>query len=327
MNIEFHYDSMLLISLYSGYTLKEAEIIAHSSQLVDDNCEVFKINDGGYNPYQNYISQTMNPYRPVLDLMRIYMFFHFQPGDYSDETLRRKDGHSHRLNCTPNSEFAQCIFTRALGTPNLYLIGIACHAYADTFSHYGFTGYHDPFNAMSGVLETALPNVGHADTKHNPDLINHVWYDKRLMNEKRDNNAMFIQAAAHIFNALYIGPENQRKDREQRLLYTLASIYAGETEDLRKDMFRHVFDTFKRQHPKQVYPNHGYPEYDDKAWFKAAVKEEWRLLRPNLYHWRDGIGYHETHWFKFQEAIKEYQSLCWNILEEPVFSKMQLEKL
>ena len=169
MDIEFHYYMTYLTAARAGFAPPDAEIIAYSSQYVDENIHVLHIDRGKPTAYHNYITQTLNILKPKHELMRIYPIFHFIPGDPSAPTAQRKDGRQHPLNTTPNSENANLIFDDALQSRNLYRIGIAAHSYMDTWAHQNFVGYYDSFNAMQGILNKTLPNIGHADAKHNPD--------------------------------------------------------------------------------------------------------------------------------------------------------------
>ena len=81
MNIEFHYYLTKYLALEAGFDDSEAEIIAYSSQYVDDNSTQYKIELPDGSEYENYITQTKNILRPRKQLMRIYLLFHFLPGN------------------------------------------------------------------------------------------------------------------------------------------------------------------------------------------------------------------------------------------------------
>ena len=81
MEIEFHYFITKGIALQAGFNDEEAEIIAHASQLTDDNVRQYCINRGKSDEYRNYISFTYNILKPRKTLSHIYPIFHFIPGD------------------------------------------------------------------------------------------------------------------------------------------------------------------------------------------------------------------------------------------------------
>ena len=61
MNREFHYWITGAVAYHSGFSEQDAQVIAYSSQYVDDNNICYEIEDkAGEKPYRNYISQTLN---------------------------------------------------------------------------------------------------------------------------------------------------------------------------------------------------------------------------------------------------------------------------
>ena len=71
------------------------------------------------------------------DQRKVWVPFHFIPGNEGDE-------YTERLVCRKNSDIAQEMVDHHVDLPDkrfyLPLIGITAHVYADTFSHYGFSG-------------------------------------------------------------------------------------------------------------------------------------------------------------------------------------------
>ncbi|MDD5728036.1 MAG: hypothetical protein PHV59_05670 [Victivallales bacterium] len=63
------------------------------------------------------------------------------------------------------------------------------------------------------------------------------------------------------------------------------------------------------------------PAYTRNGWFRSAVRTAWSFR----HEWR--CDYRNSHWYKFQEAIKAHQNTARRILEKAVFSKLDLEKL
>ena len=142
MDTEFHYYVTYLIAAKAGFGPDEAEILAYGCQYTDDNNFVVKINPGEKGlEYGNYISQTVNITKPAGELLRIHPLFHFIPGDPVFDRAYRRDGAMHWLNTTPDSGNARQIMDAALESDNAYRLGIALHAYADTWSHQNFAGY------------------------------------------------------------------------------------------------------------------------------------------------------------------------------------------
>ena len=166
MDTEFHYYITGIIANAAGFAKKDAALIAWASEFTDENDEVIKVQDRDTNqPYENYISQTMNILKPKRKLMRIYPVFHFVPGEPDLPAARRTDGKMHILNTTPNGGMAGEWLDEALKVTSetrLYRIGIATHAYADTWAHQNFVGWYDHFN---NIALDPKPDIGHADAR------------------------------------------------------------------------------------------------------------------------------------------------------------------
>ena len=83
------------------------------------------------------------------------------PGKVLAKDSRRKDGKLHHLNTTPDNKNANQILDRALETNNLYKIGLAVHAFADTYAQqkqYGGTRV-EKYNKYQW-LDRVLANPG-----------------------------------------------------------------------------------------------------------------------------------------------------------------------
>ena len=344
MDIEFHYYQTYLIAVKAGFTPADAYTLAYASQYVDDNDIVFEISKDTAHYYRNYISQTMNILKPIPKLLRIYPVFHFIPGDYDDFHANRKDGRMHRLNTTPNNSNAHAIFDDALATGNLYRIGVATHAFVDTWAHQNFVGYFDDFNAMKGMLEKALPNIGHADAKHSPDWPGLIWEDVRLVSahQRVDNRERFLEAAEQLFHRL---SSLARPGAD-------ASLIAAGAQELRDDLFEVMRDRDPNDKLKEVRmkkcqelaatrPEYGQtdlPDYSVDTWFDEVVNEKVHGLRDrnesnhfgikvfaDEYTWKDVSSYKNSEWYRFQEAVKTHQEVAIAILDEHVFKHMELE--
>ncbi|MEO0490738.1 MAG: DUF6765 family protein [Cyanobacteria bacterium P01_A01_bin.123] len=342
MEIEFHYYITYLISTRAGFSPQEAETLAYSSQYVDENNRIFQIDKGQPTAYDNYITQTLNILKPKSELMRIYPTFHFIPGDPLSTTARRKDGKLHRLNTTPNSENANLIFDAALSSGNLYRIGIAAHSYVDTWAHQNFVGYYDTFNAMKGVLSSALPNIGHADAKHKPDQPALVWTDCRLVasNARVNNRVRFLDAAEHLFRKLRRCvdancPQPQVSQDVQNLRRDLDQAIG--IEDPKNQYRSDRLQRYLALGQQATYGGISLALFNADYWFDQAITHTVRGIsddhtilskldpRKDEYTWKD--NYLTSHWYKFQEAAKAQQKSAWDILRDRTFDHLELENL
>jgi hypothetical protein len=355
MNIEFHYYMTYLVAARAGLGTEDAQILAYSSQYTDDNTVRFEVNEGKASSYRNYITQTVNILKPKRNLLRIYPIFHFIPGDPRSKSAFRNDGMMNWLNTTPNSKNANKILDAAIKADDLYRIGIASHAFADSWAHQNFVGYFSGFNSMGGPLDKAIPNVGHAEAGHNPDHPTLVWTDKRLIQKQKgadhtmdgrrvDNKERFLDAAETLLRKLmkYADPR-VRKSRVDAEAIALRA-------DLDQDMGRSVRriprskdrekERIARSELRSLQPQYGekkMPAYDSMAWFREAIEQHVRGLRdkpdrklPRLdpfedrYTWRTPRTRKQSHWFRFQEAVRAHQNEAWEIFKKGNLKGMTL---
>ncbi len=336
MDIEFHYWMTGLIALRAGFTTEEAKTIAYASEYVDENDVCLTIRDkSGHRPdYHNFISQTMNILKPRRELMRIYPIFHFIPGEPDAVSARRRDGCMHLLNTTPDSGNANAMMEAAFKAhedTRLYRIGIATHAYVDTWAHQNFVGWNDHFN---NIGMDPKPNVGHADAEHHPDWVSHIWIDERLVEADVSNKSRFLAAAERLFQhyCSYLqgqGREN-RSTRwaalEEELLLLMGRTYTGSRANYAKERLQGYRKTLS-----------DWEDFDESLWFDAAVetcvhglKDSFEGLRAEFtvfhdeYVWRDAEHCEASDWFRFQEAVKEHEREMLDLLS-PTFKTMGLD--
>lgn len=328
MDLEFHYWITGIVANRAGFSEKDSATIAYASQLVDDNDMKRMIEDKSNSsspPYEAYISQTMDILKPKQELMRIYPIFHFLPGKYDAPSARRADGKMHILTTTPNNDLAQKVLDAALSETaayRLHRIGVAVHAFADSWAHQNFVGW---FDGINGECMNPLPNIGHADFKHHPDWVGHRWDDGRILDKEVNNNNRFLAAARCMFNMFKTksgaaSPGNWAS-LEADLIKAMGPDYSGE--------LNHGHDTRREQYQK-LAP--WLPEYDPNMWFDAAVQTKVKGLPDKLlpdhvlfkdrYFWK--TGWHDSDWFKFQEAIKAHQAMCMTELKL-FFDQMEVD--
>ncbi len=346
MDIEFHYYYTYLIATKAGFQPNDALIIAHSSQYVDDNDMIFKINKDTSDYYENGISQTMNILRPAKEIMYIYPLFHFIPGELEAKSALRVDGNLQVLNTTPNSKNAIEIYENALNSSNLFRIGIATHAYADTFAHQNFTGAYNHFNSTRHMKEDIAPNIGHASAGHLPDMPCAKWNDERLIEDNSlvNNKKRFLDAAEHIYSYLrkYVKPSIENTDLNSEVeillrdLSTKVMIENDDKNDLKEDRISRC----QKLAILPEYGGHALPKYDEESWINESINEDthwfkdrnsvfghlgFPIFAPDVYTWKNINGYRTQHWYQFQEAIKEHKIASFEILNKNIDSFSKLE--
>lgn len=122
--------------------------IAYASQFVDDNAgnDEARFKDGGGIDYDASAHHTLD-IKNVMERDQRYVWvpFHFLPGNQGDNFTER-------LVCRKNSNIAQEMVKHHLEMEEasfaVELLGVAAHVYADTFSHYGFSGVSSRHNRV-----------------------------------------------------------------------------------------------------------------------------------------------------------------------------------
>ena len=210
MDIEFHYYINYMIAIKAGLFPDIAHKIAYSAQYVDDNTEEYTVlEQDTLSQYNNIVTQSINPTLNFKEILSIFPVFHFIPGD---DILRssalRQDGLCRHMSTIPNSKIARNCLRNAIKSKDAYWIGIASHAYADTWAHQNFTGLKDHYNAVNKQQKNVNNNqlaqyIGHANVLHFPDLPTAIWYDFRLKDSRINNGERFIEAAKNLYK-MYI---------------------------------------------------------------------------------------------------------------------------
>ncbi|MBW1800121.1 MAG: hypothetical protein JRJ85_05255, partial [Deltaproteobacteria bacterium] len=135
-----HYYGTYAMARAAGITRGASKIIATAAQFVDDNAakDSIEFRDGGRLDAEATAHHAMDGKNIDLeDQRKIWVPFHFLPGNAGDSFTAR-------LSCGKDSDIAREMVKHNLSLSDrsyaLPLIGITAHVYADTFSHYGFSG-------------------------------------------------------------------------------------------------------------------------------------------------------------------------------------------
>lgn len=156
MQEDMHYYGTYALARAAGLPIKEAKIIAYSAQYVDDSTatdsEVHE--DGGM--FETIATAHTNGEAVAnfvadhTEQRKVWVPFHFFPGGDGDNL-------SEKLKCVKDGHLAQEMvrnhMEHAVAVKNEYgnaLIGVMAHVYADTFSHYDFSGVSSRGNKVDG---------------------------------------------------------------------------------------------------------------------------------------------------------------------------------
>lgn len=314
MDIEFHFYITYILSRKAGYSKDDAYIIAYSSQYTDDNTHHYYVNYKDGDHFFNEISQTMDITKPSKKRVKIYPLFHFIPGGNEAEKTCSFDCDGKQCFVTiPNSENANLLLKNALESKDLYRIGIAVHAFADTWSHQNFLGFKNKGNARNTV--DWIPNIGHADFMHEPDKIHNEWKDMRLGKDGAivNNDDRFMEAAKKIFIHLYKSKKPRSNDNDAAAKFDeldleiklkeamKESYWFGSDSKARIESYRKIC----RELDSKDY------QYDPKKWRYAALKKE--EVEFDLFdkYWAKD-GFEDSDWFKFQKAVINHREYALN---------------
>jgi hypothetical protein len=295
MEKDFHY--YLTYAMVKLTECNQPNVIAYACQFVDDNNEgQFSVDGkevsfpeklkagGGY--YYPVMTQSLSPKSLDPYVQRyVYVPFHFLPGDNNV----RINGNFNPLSTTPNSHKANKLLSASLDSDNPYLMGIALHTFADTWSHQNFTGMREEWNAVYpwyNVFKSIVPNIGHAEAGHSPDVISEPWIDYRIGKKVVNNKERAFSAAEAIYGNL----QNKTK--------------RGTPWSSVKDKFRQIIDADDYDERIRMITDlvgGTIPDYSKDTWIDAALdrNEKGIEMKPQ---------FPDTDWFKFHQAAKIHLS-------------------
>lgn len=311
MNYLFHYYAVRWLTREAGIPEAEGEIIARSSQFVDEAVRPLRVETGGA-PYDLDVTQDYLFWDESI-LSEVYLPFHFLPGDPEEAGRKRRDGARNPWAVTPNGQAARELLVEALKTRNPYRIGIALHSFADGWAHQNFTARWEEFNALDG--SGALPPVGHLQALTNPDDPSRLWTDSRLLPElfRIDNTARFLEAARKVFRYLRTYLHRPFED-EELLLPKLETLHRspGGREGAEAafivdgDMPKYEKGDWARAAGIEAGSDRGEGSrgYDKLLWLRSQAE---RRLGAGIRTVRAGPGFFESELYRWSEAAREHR--------------------
>jgi len=318
MEKDFHYHIIYSLARCTGFEREEAWIIAYSSQFVDDNNEGPFLVDGGEvlfpkklvlegGAYHPIMTQSLSPKSLDFYVQKyVYMPFHFIPGDARVTIKGKRNPYS----VEPNSTRARRLLKAALKTGDPYAIGIALHTYADTWSHQNFTAFREDWNSVYpwyNVFKSYVPNIGHAEAGHAPDIISARWIDYRFGDQEIDNRARAMEAIKAIFEMLSEYRGGMSWDSAERSYWEIVKARGYDERIKVNALF------VKEKFGEEV------PYYDKNLWIRDALtciswdgnwvedlvdekgEDEDPLVRVS-----PRAGFKRSHWYLFHQAAKAH---------------------
>lgn len=312
MQKDFHYDIIFALATEAGYRPGDANIIAYASQYVDDNTDrEYTVSDAHgefFVSFPERLGTSGDLYFPIisqaaditafnLGIQRhVFAPFHFLPGDNNVEIKGRKNP----LCTTRGCKNATMLLNAAVKSKDLYAIGVALHAYADTWAHERFSAFHEDWNRVNkGIFKGLPPNIGHAEVYHKPDEISETWVDERFGKQKIDNRERALLAAEQIFDFL-----NKGKADWKDLQAIFEKSMAADNFSARTRLIRDVYPQIE--------------EYDQDRWINEALqfrRDASEIPEPDVVSGTQVtrprfvdicIKDPNAHWFRFQAAAKQH---------------------
>lgn len=156
MQEDMHYYGTYAMARAAGLEVENAQVIAYAAQYVDDSTanDSEQHEDGGMfeaTATAHTNSEAIaNAAADYAEQRKVWVPFHFFPGGEGDSL-------SEKLKCVKDSKLAQEMvknhIRHAVAVKDecgLQLMGVMAHVYADTFSHYGFSGVSSRENKVDG---------------------------------------------------------------------------------------------------------------------------------------------------------------------------------
>ena len=163
MQKDIHFYLTYALALKAGVPAAEAEKVAWADQYTDD------LTQADLHGIQTQ-SAIIGNWADRQVQLSVLVPFHFVPGSNT----------AFPWMTTPNNRRSRQLVTAgAANSP--FQLGIALHALQDTFSHQTFSGWQEDLNSCYPwyYVESVIPNVGHAELRVTPDVVNYIWTDPR----------------------------------------------------------------------------------------------------------------------------------------------------
>lgn len=261
MDIDFHYGTIYVLSRWAKFGSPNSNLIATSSQLVDDNFDTTPFSDEeekqnlAMGVHVRYSCQNIWGNLTGKGSGEIWIPFHFLPG-LTGESVQD------RLVCKKHSVLSKKLAERmratTLDNSNFpFRLGVGLHVFADTWAHQEFAGINNTINKVQNLLFTvqgslvekvldeaqgfsalskivdALMPLGHAAAMHCPDMPYLWWKSSERFTGGRKNWDEFIEASEEIFRILQEvsgEPVTGLSDAQKKLL--MRSFKGIQSEDI-----------------------------------------------------------------------------------------------
>lgn len=319
VNVEFHYYAVFYLAREAGFTPEDSEIIAYSSQYLDNALVSYEVRHPS-GIYQTLVTHHFGFWDRGQE-WDVWIPFHFYPAGPEAAAPARRDGATNAFTVLPNSERAKSMLVAALKSRDLYRVGIALHTFADTWAHQNFTGRNEEWNRTDAG--SALPPIGHAQALRDPDSVDAVWTDPRLLppHDRVDNRRRFLAAAGRIYR--YLATYNRRSfadeelvvDRLDELLGTPASGRETRVENFIIECGMERYSRL-RWRAEAFEPNGGWSRFEEEIdlestvdklnWLKDELLHKTKVLRRREVTARE--GFFSSHLYRWDQAARSQKA-------------------
>jgi hypothetical protein len=158
MKKDAHFYALLVIARSVGIEKESAHKIAYASQFVDD-AKVNIITLADDNPAA--ILSALDDSDKIINAATCHSYSDLSTYNYSSMTANTSafhfvpgaegDNFPKKMRCKKESKIIKAIIEKAVNTADPIKLGITLHAYADTFSHQGFSGIASKVNDVEEV--------------------------------------------------------------------------------------------------------------------------------------------------------------------------------
>ncbi|OPY86848.1 MAG: hypothetical protein A4E72_01587 [Syntrophus sp. PtaU1.Bin208] len=333
MQIDMHYGAIYYLASLAGIGEEEAEKIAWSSQFVDDaefgGTVQFSEGQGCIcsNSAHRYITDNVSAHGRL-----VWIPYHFVPD------TKTQGSFLDRLKCKKNSDLAGAAVQAALDETNPisrpYRFGVALHAYAETWSHYEFTGlwsdsnlidHVEPVNVDQNWWESLKSDAGsvYATLKGRQEsALGHLLADKCP-------DLPYLVWRYRVTAGLGLIPRNNPEDfwKAIRAMYRYMISYKGsasspdippEHEKIMNGLIEQQEDDPRKrlsQWNKAISKkfHRSLPEYQEEKWIDDALGKKWKrdkcIISDATYQ-----SFIKSHYWQFCEALRKHSDIIVSLL-------------
>lgn len=169
MQIDFHHAVTYVVARLAGFDQEDSNIVAYSSQYVDDAVNAGVVTFRNQAMYSRVNSaHKMLDYRNFEELgnHQVWIPFHFLPGNELKSNKNETAEFIDKIICRPNSPAAKDMLKACIAdyankkAYSLHRLGISMHVYADTWSHQNFAGTNHKINRVTDLTSDEVEAQG-----------------------------------------------------------------------------------------------------------------------------------------------------------------------